>query len=57
MAFRFIDGFDHYNIGDLLNVWSGATQTIGTYEVFAAPGRFGGQCLACHLYNTQGDDL
>ena len=45
MSFRFIDGFDHYNAADLISVWSGATQSAGTYWFFDT-GRFGGQCVA-----------
>jgi hypothetical protein len=42
MAIRFIDGFDHYAIGDITSKWSAVALTHG---LDLAAGRFGGSAL------------
>ena len=47
MALIFIDGFDHYNIGDITAKWSTIT---GSIQWLMATGRFGGQCVQGNRY-------
>jgi hypothetical protein len=49
MAIQFIDGFDHYNIGDILSKWSNLSN--GGAQSLSA-GRFNGKCLTLPRFSS-----